>query len=185
VLGIAALLPFTVGVWLTLRKNYALATMGTVFVVHFLCVAAGGRWGSDVDVSRELLSYARAHPDENFLTDVATMNHMYTLGGFTLPANVVCLNGTAVERHFLLNKEPADTPRFHFGTRKIDGILLNLDELDLGIESEFTDYLNQHNGQHMRVMAKHVKFLFRPLVAFTGERPFMISTQGGELVATP
>jgi hypothetical protein len=183
-LGVATLLPFTVGSLLAHRKMYALGTMGAAVTVHLLCLAAGGRYGSNVDVSRDLLHYAQAHPREVFLTDVATMNHMYTVGGFTLPDNVVCLNGTAVERHLLLNKEPAGTPRFHFAARPIDGILLNLDELDLGTESEFTNYLETHNGQHTRIVSKRIKFLFRPLVPFVGERALMIGRQGGELVAT-
>jgi hypothetical protein len=183
-LGVASLLPFTIGSLLAHRKFYALATMGTIFVVHLICSAAGGRWGSNVDVSRELLGYAHTHPQEVFLADVQTMNQMYTVGGFVLPPNVVCLNGPAL-RHLLVNKESAGTPVFHFPARKIDGALVNFDELDSGVEPEFTNYLHEHNGRHTLIVPKRVKFLFRPLLPFMHETPFMISWQGGEVVATP
>ena len=75
-------------------------------------------------MSRQLLQDAAERPSERFVTDVATINQMYTLLGFRLPANVVCLNGPAVERHLLLNKEPLGTPRFTFSEGRLDAILV-------------------------------------------------------------
>ena len=85
------------------RERLAQGVVAVAILVHLACLAAGGRWGQAVDVSRELLAYAREHSDQTFLTDVATMNHMYVVGGFRFPANVVCLNGPAVDRHLLVN----------------------------------------------------------------------------------
>jgi hypothetical protein len=102
-LGIAALLPRTLRCALARRERLAQGVVAVAILVHLACLAAGGRWGQAVDVSRELLAYAREHSDQTFLTDVATMNQMYVVGGFRLPANVVCLNGPAVDRHLLVN----------------------------------------------------------------------------------
>ena len=85
------------------RERLAQGVVAVAILVHLACLAVGGRWGQAVDVSRELLAYAREHSDQTFLTDVATMNHMYVVGGFRFPANVVCLNGPAVDRHLLVN----------------------------------------------------------------------------------
>lgn len=102
-LGIAALLPRTLRCAFARRERLAQGVVAVAILVHLACLAAGGRLGQAVDVSRELLAYAREHSDQTFLTDVATMNHMYVVGGFRFPANVVCLNGPAVDRHLLVN----------------------------------------------------------------------------------
>jgi hypothetical protein len=94
--------------------------------MHFGLLAAGGRWGEGVVISRQLLRYAEAHKQDIFVTDVSTMNHMYAVGGFRIPENVVCINGPAVEGIFRVNKEPPGTPRFRFPERAPNGILLNL-----------------------------------------------------------
>ena len=113
-LGVAALLPYTVSLALTGRTRIAQSVVGLALAVHVISLAMTGGWGAGVDVSRELLAYARQHPQERFVTDVNTMNEMYVLGGFRLPENVVCLNGNAVTKRLLVNKEPAGVPRYRF-----------------------------------------------------------------------
>ncbi len=94
------------------------------------CRSGGGaslrlrHWGAlaqSTRVSRQLLRYAQEHRDQEFVTNVSTMNCMYALGGFQLPQNVVCVNGPAVEKHLLVNKEPPGTRRFHFPETAADG----------------------------------------------------------------
>ena len=126
----------------------------------------GGRWGQAVDVSWELLAYAREHSDQTFLTDVATMNQMYVVGGFRLPANVVCLNGPAVDRQLLVNDPLVnpDRPKFHFPEVPIDNILLNLEQISgfhyYGLRSipsktwqepDFSRYLEEHGAGRVRL----------------------------------
>ena len=76
------------------------------------------------------------------MTNVSTMNCMYALGGFQLPQNVVCVNGPAVEKHLLVNKEPPGTRRFHFPETAADGALVDLDVPD-SAEEEFVRYLRR------------------------------------------
>jgi len=113
------------------------------------------------------------------------MNEMYVLAGFQLPANVVCLNGPAVERHLLVNKEPRGTPRFRFPTGEIDGILLNLEGLSQAPpEEEFVTYLKLQHEDRRRVSPVRYRLLFVPLVRFIGPKESMVRSLGGEVVRT-
>jgi hypothetical protein len=171
-----------------------------VILVHLACLAAAGRLGQAVDVSRELLAYAREHSDQTFLTDVATMNQMYVVGGFRLPANVVCLNGPAVDRHLLVNdplvnNEPPDRPRFHFPEVPIDNILLNLEQISgfhyYGLrpipsktwqEPDFSRYLEEHGAGRVRLAPVRYRLLFLPLIPLIGPKDFLVKNLGGEVV---
>jgi hypothetical protein len=181
--GIAALLPFTVGYALAGRKRAAQSVLAGAFLIHIVSLGIAGRWGAPVDVSRELLAYAGQHPDVQFLTDVNTFNQMYVVGGFTLPENVVCLNGPATREHLLLNKEPAGTPRFQFDNQSVDAILVNREQRDLrGFEREFTSYLAAHPGMRTDVAPVRYRPPFVPLLRFVEPRGFMLRSAGGEAV---
>jgi hypothetical protein len=181
-LGIACLLPATLGFVFRNRKAWAYRVAGGVVAAHLVCCAAGGKWGADAQVSSELLRYAYGHPGQVYLTDVATMNEMYVAGGFRLPANIVCRNGSALERHLLLNKEPPSTPRTHFPEGPIDGILVNLSRTNLEADPGFNDYVREHPGRHMQIVPLRYKPLFIPLLPVLGPREFAIRSQGAELV---
>ena len=155
-------------------------------------------------MSRELLAYAREHSDQTFLTDVTTMNQMYVVGGFRLPANVVCLNGPAVDRHLLVNEEPPDRPRFHFPEVPIDNILLNLEVISgvryieqipglhrhglrpipskLWQEPDFSGYLEGHGAGRVRIAPVRYRLLFLPLIPLIGPKDFLVMNLGGEVV---
>jgi len=118
-----------------------------------------------------------------FVTDVATMNHMYVLRGFRLPDNVICENGTAVERHLLVNKEPPGSAVFRFASPPTGGILINTEGLRLGkIEPEFLRYLKTHDGRHTSVAPLTYKPLLKPLVPILGPISFAVQSHGGEVV---
>jgi hypothetical protein len=183
IFGIASLLP--VALWNAFERRRFMAKALIVFAIvsHCACIAAGGRWGEDVEVSRALLEYAHSQRDKTFVTDVETMNQMYALGGFQLPGNVVCINGPAVEKHLRLNKEPPGAPRFRFAEIDIDGILVNLERIGgRGIEAEFQNYLSAHPGQHKPVAPVRWRPIFYPLVASGFRREFMVRSLGGEVV---
>jgi len=109
----------------SVRRGVVLAGIAFLLAVHVACFIAGGRWGQTVDVSRELLVYARSHPDRWFLTDYQTLNEMYVLDGFRLPENVSCPNGPELAQ-LLINKEPSG-PRYQFPQRPVSALLLNLE----------------------------------------------------------
>lgn len=182
-LGLAALLPFAVGYALEQRVRVALAIVALTLAVHVGSLGVSGRWGAPVRVSRGLLTYATAHPEQVFLTDVNTMNQMYVVGGFRLPSNVVCLNGPAVGKDLLLNKEPASTPRFWFPVRRITGILINREQRDLrGLEPEFSRYVADHGGRATTIVGVRYRFPFSAFPHLMSPRGFMIRSAGGELV---
>ncbi len=184
-LGIASVLPFAVRHAAGDRVRIARGIVLLLVLIHVLCLAAGGRWGQNFEVSRQLLQYAAERPSERFVTDVATMNHMYTLLGFRLPANVVCLNGPAVERHLLLNKEPLGTPRFTFSEGRLDAILVNLEGAhDQPFETEFSALLNPEEDRIVVAPVRH-RLLFWPILIFTEPRPYMIRSLGGAVVRLP
>lgn len=182
-LPIACLLPFCLGRVFAARNSWAYAILIATVAVQVLCSAAGGRWGDNVKVSRKLLDYANAHRQRIFVTDVATMNQMYVVGGFQLPRNVVCENGPAVEQDLLVNKEPAGTPRFHFPPRPIDAILINDDHLESDkADPAFVQYLKKHDTGRTRIAPLRYKPLFAPFVHIVGARSFLILSYGAELV---
>lgn len=183
--GIAALLPFTVASAFARRAWAARFVVAAALLIHVLSLGIGGRWGAAVDVSRELLTYARQHPQQQFLTDVNTLNQMYVLNGFTLPDNVICRNGPAVDQHLLLNKEPPGTPKFHFDERPVDALLVNWEVRGLrGFEPEFAAYLDAH-AHDSRTVVSPVRYRppFVPLIRFMEPRSFMVQSAAGEAVA--
>jgi hypothetical protein len=183
-LGVAAVLPFAVrhavGRHGWVGRGLLLAALG----IHMLCLGLGGRWGENVNVSRQLLQYATQRPSQQFVTDVGTMNHMYVLLGFRLPANVVCVNGPAVEHHLLLNKEPPATVRFSFPDGRVDGLLLNLEEANQRpLEVEFQTLLKRRPEHHLQIAPVRYRPVFVPLLVFLEPQPYMIRSLGGVLVS--
>jgi hypothetical protein len=134
-------------------------------------------------VSRALLRYAHEHSRQVFLTDVNTMNQMYVVGGFRLPDNVLCLNGPAVRKNLLLNKEPPSTPSFQFPVRPIDAVLINREQRDLrGLEPEFRSFVSAHGARATTIVAERYRFPFSAFPHLMSPRSFMIRSAGGELV---
>jgi hypothetical protein len=185
-LGVVALLPAGLYTVLANRKKWAYPIVAVIIATHLTLSGAGGKFGAASRVSREMLRYANGHPSQVYLTDVATMNEMYVVGGFRFPANIVCENGPAVDQDLLVNKEPPGVPRFHFPDRPIDGILVNLERLDArvgpGVAPEFIDSLRAHAGTHTRIAPVIYKPLLAPLVRFVGPLDFLIGSHGAEVV---
>jgi hypothetical protein len=183
-LAIAALVPATVNITLSGKKRLAGAILGAAIAVHLISLGAGGRWGQEVDVARGLLEYAKAHPNKVFLTDIATINEMYALEGFRLPANVIGLNGPASRQHLLVNKEPRGAALITFPERPIDGILINTELISQREpEKEFWEYLKTNRGPRSIVVPVKYKPLFRPFARFFQGRIFAVKSLGGEVMA--
>jgi hypothetical protein len=183
VFGVCALLPATMSYVFATRRKLAWAVVVVAVAMHLSGFIVGGRWGQSVRVSRQLYRYAQEHRDEKFVIDVGSMNLIYALGGFQLPPNIICVNGPAVEKHLLVNKEPLATPRFSFPVAHADGALVNLDAFSSGgVEEEFVQYLREHPGKHTRIAPVRLRPIFRLLPASVETRDFMISSQGGEVV---
>jgi hypothetical protein len=184
--GIAALLPATVSAACTMRPKLAKGLLGIVLFMHFMNLSVGGRWGQDVDVSKAFLRYAEAHPQQNFITDVRTMNHMYILSGFRLPKNVVCLNGKAVQEHLLANDEPPAMPRVKFPPTRLDAALVNSEAFDAyRPDPDFRAFLRQQMMPAVPLVPPQYKLIFRPFVAFKKPLGVMVQTLGGTLVPLP
>jgi hypothetical protein len=54
----------------------------------YVMLLSSGNWGQNIEISRELLTYARAHHDECFVTDPYTLDEMYMILGARAPENV-------------------------------------------------------------------------------------------------
>jgi hypothetical protein len=62
-----------------------------------LLLLASGSWGQNVEISRELMAYAQAHPERAFATDAYTYDEMLILSDLAPPPNVTVLPGDAPE----------------------------------------------------------------------------------------
>jgi hypothetical protein len=181
--AIASLLPFSLAYACKNRVWVARGVVVAAVVLHFFWLSVGGRWGQHVRVSEELLRFANHHPDKAYVTDVATLNHMYVLAGFKLPNNVMCIAGPAVDRHLLINKEPLGVARISFPTKPIDGVLVNLEGLlQAPPEKEFLSYLNALRGDRHRIAPVRYRPLFVLLRRSREPKDFMVRSLGGELV---
>jgi hypothetical protein len=58
-----------------------------------LLLVSSGPWGQNVEITRELMAYADAHPDQTFATDPYTYDEMFILDGCEPPKNVTLLRG--------------------------------------------------------------------------------------------
>lgn len=178
-LGVSVLLPYTVFRTFKKRKVIACGIIVILILVHVASSAAGGKHGSQVDVSRELLRYAQQHGSYMYLTDVSTMNEMYVIKGFQFPENVICLNGSAVKKHLRVNQEPPGSPRYFFPDMIPDFILINLDRRR---EAQFERYLHDHGGQRRRIVEARYRQFFLPLLQFLEPAKYMLKSLGGEVV---
>ena len=176
--GVAVLLPHTLFRAFLKREGIARGVILVAILVHVASSAAGGKWGAQVDVSRDLLRYARQHEGKVYLTDVGTMNEMYVINGFRFPTNVVCLNGPAVRKHLRVNFEPPDVPRFSFPDITPDYLLINLDRR---WEKDFERYLLEHTADRMQIVAVRYRPIFLPLIPFLGPKGYMVKSLGGEV----
>jgi hypothetical protein len=75
------------------ERRWRLAYVGALLLPMPLVLMASGPWGQNVEISRELLAHAGAHPDEVFATDPYSYDEMYVLNGCAPPANVTVLEG--------------------------------------------------------------------------------------------
>ncbi|HEY7056717.1 MAG TPA: hypothetical protein VH458_09345 [Vicinamibacterales bacterium] len=183
-LGVASLLP-AAAVLALHHQRRAQALVAAALAVHVLTLTATGGYGENVNVSRALLAYAAGHPQQRFLTDLGTMNEMYTLNGFRLPANVVCLDNNVVTNGLIVNKEPPGVPRYHFPRGAVDGVLINLERPQVhAFEKIFTQFIGDHEGLRTTVAPMRYRPLFRPLMLVMRPRSFMILSRGGELLTT-
>ena len=73
------------------RRWMRLATAAALLGVCVVNLAAGGSWSQSVEVSRELLAYARQRPDQRFVTDYHTLNEMFILSGVESVPNVATI----------------------------------------------------------------------------------------------
>jgi hypothetical protein len=94
----------TVAVMRSRRPSVRFGATAGLVAVNLLMLALAGPWGQNVQVSRELLNYALAHPQHLFVSDNITLTEMYVLNHFQPIANVRRLPGTANPKFW--NTEP-------------------------------------------------------------------------------
>jgi len=182
ILPVAVLLPVCLGLVFP-KRVWQRAAVAGIITVHLVCCAGGGRWGQGTQVSGSLLAYAHDHASQTFITDVSTLNDMYVLNGFTVPANVVALNGPALQSDFLVNKEPPDVPRIRFPERPVDAVMLNRELIDSGsLDQDFLRYSAGLAGARKRIVPVQYKLLFVPFEGMVEGRSFAIRSEGAELL---
>ena len=183
VLGIAVVLPRALAIALPERPRIVAGIVACALVVHVVSLATGGRWGAAVDVSRALLSYATSRPNERFITDVETLNHMYVLNGFRLPTNIIAMNTPAVDARLIVNWEPPGAPRFRFPVMAVDGVLVNREqEAQRPYDPEFQAYLRAARGTTETIDPVTYRPLFVVASRVVSMRAFMIKHLAGEVI---
>jgi len=162
--------------WLPLGIVAALA-------VHLLALLAGGRWGQQVDVGRELLAFARGKTHVSFATDVSTFNAMHVLNGFQPPQNVVCLNGPAVRHRLLINHEPERSAEHEFPPAGVEALLINYEQTVHGVEPEFARFVRSRKLRAVQRIEPQSRPLFRPLARFLELPSWAVQSRGGLVAA--
>jgi hypothetical protein len=183
VLGVAVLLPRALAIAFSERSRMAIVIVAGALGVHVVSLAAGGRWGAAIDVSRTLLAYATSHPNERFVTDVETFNQMYVVNEFRLPANVVAMSSPGVDGRLILNWEPPGAPRFRFPIMAVSGVLVNKEqEAQRPSLPEFQTYLRAVRGTTEPIDAISYRPLFVVISRVVAPRTFMIRDLGGDVI---
>jgi hypothetical protein len=77
----------------TRRRMGRVALLGALVLPMPLILLSSGPWGQNVEISRELLAHAEAHPEQVFATDPYSYDEMYVLNGCAPPSNVTVLAG--------------------------------------------------------------------------------------------
>lgn len=112
-----------------------------VVMVCLLNLLASGSWGQNARISRELLDYARAHPDTRFLTDYHTLNEMHILNDVQSLPNVATF-GDAIRFRILDPGAPFASPN---DLSDYDEILIN--PLNLEKTPAFTKLVESSGGE--------------------------------------
>jgi hypothetical protein len=178
----SALLPSTLTLALGERRRLVAAILACAIVINVASLAIGGRWGAAVDVSRDLLGYARQHDSQRFITDLDTLNQMYALNGFHVPANVLTIDSPRARRGFFLGRQP-DSRRVRLSPEAIDGVLVNEEQgAQRAFEPEFRGYLDVVHGARQTVAPPRYRLLFSPLARLIPMRSFMLQSLGGSVI---
>lgn len=145
------------------RRRWWLTTsvVTCVLAVCVMNLMGGGRWGQNVQLTKELLNYADEYPDQTFLADYRTLNELYVLNGVRRVPNVVGLETDHSSRLLdpaerLLSEDEA--------VRRVDAILVNaMNERHSPAVREFVDH---HGGavlHETKPLYRHICLLIPPL----------------------
>lgn len=124
----------------TRRRAYRVIVGGGVLGVCLVNLLAGGSWGRNVALSRELLAYAQTHADRHFVTDYHTLNEMYVINGLRTPPNVTTTTDVPPSR--LL--DPSAHPTERDAVPAPNAILVN--PINTARTPRFAHYLSRHEG---------------------------------------
>jgi hypothetical protein len=76
------------------KRAFQYAAVGGLAAVSLGLISLSGTWGQNVEISRELLAYAKEHPETIFVTDDRTVSQIYILNEFVLPDNLRAIPGS-------------------------------------------------------------------------------------------
>jgi 4-amino-4-deoxy-L-arabinose transferase-like glycosyltransferase len=92
-----------------LRVLYLAGTIG----LPLLFLLSSGTWGQNIEITKELMAYAKQHPKTEFVADKYTLDEMYVLNACKSPANVFSLKKFTQPAFFNIpeekQKNPSDT----------------------------------------------------------------------------
>ncbi len=169
-----------------LGRRRALAVAALAVATHLACLAAGGRWGRNVEVSQALLGYAAAHPGERFVTDAATWDEMTALGGFRPPPNVVPVPAPAVLAGLLVDRGRPAAAWWRPPALRIDALLVNHERRERPPDPAFVAFAARvRRGPTLWRRPPRLKPALAPLVPLLGRHEVMLLDAGGEVVALP
>lgn len=169
-----------------LRPRAARAAVATIVTIHLAGLAVGGRWGSNVDVSRALLAYATANPQQTLLADAHTLEEMVALNGFEKPANVVGLAGDHVYRGVLPSRLPCWRRSGPWPETAVDAVLINHERRVALKDRAFREFLAEaERGEILWRLGPRLKPFLRPVASVIGVREWMVLYDGAEVVELP
>jgi len=168
------------------RSWPARAAVASMVALHLAALAAGGRWGQSVEVSRALLDYARSRPEATFVTDAHTLAEMTAVNRLVPPANVVTLAGREVYRSLLPSRAPYRERAGPAPEVRVDAALVNGERAAPLGDAAFTAFLAAaRTGAVEWRLPPRLKPALAPLAAVLGARGWMTLHEGGWVVALP
>ncbi len=176
---IAALLPATLRLAFATRRRAAVGIVAAAIAVHVASLAAGGRWGQSVHVSRELLDYANAHPRTRFVTDWGTLREMYFANGLRLPANV----GTFAPLDWVGRQVPGNQVDANqtVSATAVDALLVNYERSDYRVDDDVQEFAKERAGQSAwRAPVRYKPFVL-PIARLFGREDLALLSLGGEV----
>lgn len=131
---------------------------GGIVLVNLAFVGLGGNWAQRVDISRQILEFAKATPDKSILVDDWTFGEIRMCNALVVPENVIGWSTLADESpdYILEHKERPERP----------------------LSPDYVRYLKAHSGTQVHSVPPAYRSLFLAAGKWLPERSPFVRSRG-------